>query len=121
MRGLDTVDEITPKAPLPTVAKSLTGCPNLGVLVKLKNSARNCSELVSVTLTFLRMARSRFSWLGPRSMPTPQLPKPVPSPTDGGGKNAAALRYPFRRLCKEPDEAGLAPVHSAREKPGILP
>src|SRR5208282_6010512 len=102
IRGLDTVDEIIPKLGLFNVqtpalqvsppAKSELGFPNLGVLVKLKNSARTCRPLPSVIAKLRWIARSRFSWLGPRKMPTPQLPKPVPSPITGGGANAATLK-----------------------------
>src|SRR5579871_2625021 len=64
---------------------------------------------------------SRLSSLGPRRMPTPQLPKPVPSPITGAGAKAAKLKYPLRREVTEPDEAGFAPVHSARVSPTRFP
>src|SRR5580693_9897121 len=102
IRGLDTVDVINPKLGLFKVqaeplqvsppAKSEFGLPNLGVFVKLKNSTRNCMPLLSVIAKFRWIPRSRLSWLGPRKMPTPQLPKPVPSPMTGGGANAARLK-----------------------------
>src|SRR5579862_3640677 len=67
------------------------------------------------------MPRSRFNWLGPRRIPTPQSPKPLPSPMVGTAVNAEVLKYPFSRLVTVPEDAGLAPVHSARVKPERLP
>ncbi len=37
---------------------------------------------------------SKLNWPGPRRMPTPELPKPVPSPMTGTEPNAAALIKP---------------------------
>src|SRR5262249_49658073 len=65
--------------------------------------------------------KSRFSSLGPRRIPTPQLPNPVPSPIVGAGANAATLKYPFRRDVTDPEDAGFAPVHSARVSPTGFP
>src|SRR5215471_8656296 len=117
--GLEAVDEITPNAG--PDARSLTGKSNLGVLVRLKNSARNCRLLDSVTGKFRWIPKSRLRWLGPRSMPTPQLPKSVPSLITGGGAKAFGLKYPLSRVSREPDEAGFAPVHSPRLIPTKFP
>jgi len=121
MRGFDEVAVISPNAGLPPPPKSVLGFANFGVFVKLKNSARNWSELDSVTGKFRWIPKSRLSWFGPRKIPTPQSPNPLPSPINGTVVNAAGLKYPFRRLVNDPEDAGFAPVHSAREKPERLP
>src|SRR5580698_7541142 len=119
IRGFDAEDVITPKAG--PALRSVTGRPKFGVLNRLKNSARNWILLRSVIEKLRITEKSRFLWFGPRRIPTPQLPNPVPSPIAGGVVNAARLNQPFRRLITEPDDAGFAPVHSARVKPTIFP
>src|SRR3974390_2581271 len=54
-------------------------------------------------------------------MPTPQLPKPVPSPMVGAGAKAPRLKYPLIRSITAPGEAGVWPVHSARLNPTRFP
>lgn len=117
--GLVVVDVINPNA-APEVTL-LIGPPKFGVLVRLKNSLLNWSELQSRMGNVRLSARSIFLWAGPRRMPTPQLPKPVPSPIAGAEVKAAVLRYPLIRVYSDPDVAGLKPVHSARENPDRLP
>ena len=58
-----------------------------------------------------------------RRMPTPQLPKSVPSPMAGASVNASGLRQRLG-LTREnmfPEVAGFRPVHCAREKAERLP
>src|SRR6185369_16374115 len=119
IRGFAAVDEITPNAG--PEEKSLFGRPNFGGFVKLKNSARNCKPAASVILKSRWMPRSRLSWLGPRKIPTPQLPKPVPSPMAGGAAKPVVLKYPFKRSVNDREGAGSAPVHSARRNPVRFP
>lgn len=76
IRGFPALEEITPKAG--PAAKSFTGRPNFGVFVKLKTSTRKFNECVSVKGNVRWTPRSRLRWSGPRRMPTPQFPNPVP-------------------------------------------
>src|SRR5881396_2322208 len=84
-RGFTDVVEMTPNV---LELRVVSGPLNWGVLNKLKNSARNSRTLLSEdSATFFAMERSMFCWAGPRTMPTPVLPKAValPSaPTTGG-------------------------------------
>src|SRR5450631_909150 len=96
MRGLLDLAVIFPKeAPELTV---LFGLAKLGVLVTLKNSALKWTLCDSTTRIVRSNARSMLRWPGPRTMPTPLLPKSVseglvPFGASGAEVNAAAFRY----------------------------
>src|ERR1041385_4124329 len=95
-RGLATVAEMTPT--LRGAATLAPGKPNFGVFVRLKTSPRNCKLDFSVKRVVFCMDKSRFRWLGPRSMFLPQFPKPVPSKSAGARRKAEGLKYAFNRL-----------------------
>ena len=78
------------------------GIENCGWLKALKNSARNWSWVLSLgqcRLAVRMMARSRFDWPGPSTIPVELLPKvvPIPSaPTMGGVVKQEELKYLIR-------------------------
>src|SRR3954471_19710029 len=87
MRGLTDVVLICPKfGALATVV----GLLNCAWLKALKNSVRNCSVCPSRIGNILAIDMSQLFWPGPRTIPPPALPKPVPpvfgpvTPTVGG-------------------------------------
>src|SRR6266568_3155695 len=96
MRGLEDVDVITPnEGPLLTV---LFGFPKFAVFVRLKISALNTNLLDSVTAIVRSNAISMLCCPGPRTRPTPLLPKSVskglvPLGASGAEVNAAGFRY----------------------------
>src|SRR5260370_37360158 len=71
---------------------------NVGVFVRSKNSARNCSAARSLILKFLNAEKSVFTDPGPRATCRAELPKswigaPVLLGTVPGIRNAAGLKY----------------------------
>src|SRR5262249_30798314 len=96
----------------PKVAASLqfaSGGAKLGVLVKLKNSARKSKYFDSVRLNFLLRLRSQFLYPGARKTPTPAEPK---VPDAGRLKAAASIQRSSVRLSK----VGL-PIRFGRAEP----
>src|SRR5215813_4677776 len=95
IRGLTAVDDIVPKADDVTLVLGLLNCV---VLKALKNSARNSRLAPSrngLRGVRLMSAMSKFLWSGPKTMPTPLLPKAVArpsSPITGQMAAPAALR-----------------------------
>src|SRR5262249_716844 len=64
---------------------SLTGGLNCEWFQRLKNSARNCklaSSRSPPTVVFLMIAKSQLFCEQQLMIPTPELPKPVPQPTN---------------------------------------
>src|SRR5262245_21214823 len=81
IRGFTAVDVIAAKADDETVVPGLLNCV---VLKTLKNSARNSMLALSRSgLSGVRLMRaiSKFRWSGPKTMPTPLLPKLVATPS----------------------------------------
>ena len=92
IRGFVVVDVMNPKE---AEEKLLPGFPKFTVLVKLKNSVRNCRLPNSLMGKIRATARSIFRCPGPLAIPTPQLPKSVAFgsvPTVGAVVNAAGLK-----------------------------
>src|SRR5260370_32105559 len=94
--GLVVVEVIKPNpgpgSPELPVLRLLLGFPKFAVLVRLKNSVRNCRPPNSLIGNDRPTARSILRCVGPRRTPTPQLPNPVASgspPTAGGAVKAA--------------------------------
>src|SRR5262245_44240886 len=84
----------------PKVAVSLqlaSGGAKLGVLVKLKNSARKSKYFFSLKPNFLLRLRSQFLNPGARKIPTPAEPK---VPCAGRLKAAASIQRSSVRLSK---------------------
>ena len=88
--GLTDVLVIFPKVASDTFASGFANCGWFNIL---KNSARN-SSLDSAIFILLFKLRSQLACPGPRIMPTPEFPYPVPSPIVGGKQRAVALKYP---------------------------
>jgi hypothetical protein len=67
--------------------------PKAGVLVKLKNSVRNCALIRSRMLKFFITDTSKFTNPGFARMPAPALPQKLPAYRSAlvGVANAAAL------------------------------
>src|SRR5580692_10914075 len=125
MRGLFAVDEIFPNAD-PVLSMRL-GLEKLGVLVTLKNSMRANRRPARSSPNVRCSARSASRWPGPRTMPTPLLPKsvspgPLPNGASGALMNPAGLRYPFStRENVDPDVATGLPDSCARCSNGYVP
>src|SRR5262245_50487802 len=71
---------------------------NVGVLVKLKNSALNWSVVRSEKLVFLKTEKSVLTDPGPRAtwraeLPNSRIGTPVELSTVPGTRNAAGLKY----------------------------
>src|SRR2546428_10004973 len=66
-----------------------TGNAKCGVFVRLKNSARNCNRVRSVTGKDFKRPRSKFLYLGPRIIFLPALP----SFPDAGAANAPGSNH----------------------------
>ena len=73
---------IFPKVGRPKV---VPGAPKKGVLVKLKNSARNWALIRSLYAKFFSTETSEFTDSGFEMMPAPALPKKLPTKKVGGG------------------------------------
>ncbi len=98
MRGLFEVDVIVPNAE--PVLHVVSGFAKFGVFVTLKNSARTRILAVPSSANARSTAISISRCPGPRTMPTPLLPKSVsagllPNGASGAEVNAAGLMYPF--------------------------
>src|SRR5262249_6457768 len=81
IRGFTAVDVIVPKAAAETLVFGLLNCV---VLKALKNSVRNSRLAPSrsrVSGVRLISAMSKFLWSGPKTTPTPLLPKFVATPS----------------------------------------
>src|SRR5580704_3936578 len=96
MRGLFDVAVMMPNdAPELTV---LLGFAKFDEFVRLKNSARKCRLCYSTIGIVRSSAISMLRWPGPRTRPTPLLPKSVsadevPLGASGAEVKAAAFRY----------------------------
>src|ERR1700722_8503244 len=96
IRGFTDAEVICPNVEALTVRIGLLNC---GGLKALKNSPRNSTDLLSwKILVTLASDMSQLNCPGPRTMPMPELPYPVPpvpampavAPTVGSGPNTTS-------------------------------
>src|SRR5690242_8236150 len=82
-----------PGAPIQVrVGLFAAGSKNVGVLLKLKNSARNCSIMRSPRVVFLKMEISAFFEPGPRATRRAELPNRLTGAPDALGTVAGTAK-----------------------------
>src|SRR5579863_7575475 len=96
---------------IPNVEGLFTVVPGpfqVGELVKLNASARNCRLILSTGLKLLKSEKSRLCWPGPRTLgrKRPTLPKAK----FGVCEKSDCTKYSFRRSAMAPLRAGFCPL-----------